>query len=168
MHPSQQPKLCATGKGLPRWHSASSPRPMAVVTSNQRLSLDFQLDRSIARRWRAVLADRLDVKWPPQYGDENRINTLKEAYISWQASDERLLDMGRVNVRNGVAMGYNPTDYFRSGAVRSVVSSDPGSLKKNRLGSVMLRGQTLWNGGSLTALASPKMAEQASTLSLQP
>ncbi len=142
--------------------------PNGRVTSNQRLSLDFQLDRSIARRWRAVLADRLDVKWPPQYGDENRINTLKEAYISWQASDEHLLDIGRVNVRNGVAMGYNPTDYFRSGAVRSVVSSDPGSLKKNRLGSVMLRGQTLWNGGSLTALVSPKMAEQASTSAFSP
>ncbi|MBK9348244.1 MAG: hypothetical protein IPN06_18470 [Burkholderiales bacterium] len=142
--------------------------PSGVVTPNHRLSLDVQVDTSIAPRWRAVLADRLDGKWPGQIGDEHYINTLKEAYVSWQASDERLLDLGRVNVRNGVAMGYNPTDYFRSGAVRSMVSSDPGSLKKNRLGSVMLRGQTLWNGGSLTALASPKMAEQASDTAFSP
>lgn len=142
--------------------------PNDVVTPNHRLSLDIQLDTSIAPRWRAVLADRLDMKWPAQIGDEHSINTLKEAYLSWQASDERLLDLGRVNVRNGVASGYNPTDYFRNGAVRSVVSSDPGSLKKNRLGSVMLRGQTLWNGGSLTALASPKMAEQASDTAFSP
>lgn len=142
--------------------------PNGGVTANQRLSFDLQLDTSIAPRWRAVLADRLDMKWPAQIGDEHSINTLKEAYVSWQASDERLLDLGRVNVRNGVATGYNPTDYFRNGAVRSVVSSDPGSLKKNRLGSVMLRGQALWNGGSLTALASPKMAEQASDTAFSP
>ena len=142
--------------------------PNESVTTNHRLSLDLQVDTAIAPRWRAVLADRLDGKWPPQMGDEHYINTLKEAYVSWQATDERLLDLGRVNVRNGVATGYNPTDYFRNGAVRSMVSSDPGSLKKNRLGSVMLRGQTLWNGGSLTALASPKMAEQASDTAFSP
>lgn len=142
--------------------------PQESVTANHRLSLDLQVDTAIAPRWRAVLANRLDGKWPPQTGDEHYINTLKEAYVSWQASDARLLDLGRVNVRNGVAMGYNPTDYFRSGAVRSLVSSDPGSLKKNRLGSVMLRGQTLWTGGSLTALASPKMAEQASDTAFSP
>ena len=36
--------------------------PNGVVTSNHRLSLDVQLDTSIAPRWRAVLADRLDMK----------------------------------------------------------------------------------------------------------
>ncbi|MBK7000621.1 MAG: hypothetical protein IPH35_11860 [Rhodoferax sp.] len=142
--------------------------PNGSVTANQRLSWDLQLDTTIAPRWRAVLANRLDVKWPAQSGDEHRINTLKEAYVSWQASDEHMLDLGRINVRNGVAVGYNPTDYFRSVAVRSVVSSDPTSLKKNRLGSVMLRGQVLWNGGSLTALASPKIAEQASDTAFSP
>lgn len=142
--------------------------PNDSVTSNQRLSLDLQVDTAIAPRLRAVLANRLDVKWPAQFGNEHSINTLKEAYISWQATDERMLDLGRINVRNGVATGYNPTDYFRNGAVRSMVSSDPSSLKKNRLGSVMLRGQTLWTGGSLTALASPKMAEQPSDTAFSP
>ena len=46
---------------------------------------------------------------------------------------------GRINVRNGAALGYNPTDFFRSGALRSVVSIDPNSLRENRLGTVMLR-----------------------------
>jgi len=138
------------------------------VTPNHRLSLDFQVDKSFAPGWRGVLANRLDMKWPAPTGDEHSINTLKEAYISWQAADDRLLDLGRVNVRNGVATGYNPTDFFRAGAVRSVVSGDPGSLKKNRLGSVMLRGQTLWSGGSLTALASPKMADLPSDTAFSP
>ncbi len=142
--------------------------PDGTVTPNQRLSLDLQVDKAFAPGWRGVLANRLDMKWPAPTGDEHSINTLKEAYLSWQASDDRLLDLGRINVRNGVATGYNPTDYFRAGAVRSVVSGDPGSLKKNRLGSVMLRGQTLWSGGSLTLLASPKMADLPSDTAFSP
>ncbi|CAN5171044.1 hypothetical protein BH11PSE11_BH11PSE11_18600 [soil metagenome] len=136
--------------------------------SNQRLSLDVQFDKSIAPGWRAVFADRLDLNWPAQIADQHPINTLKEAYRSWQPNDSRVLDFGRINARNGVALGYNPTDFFRAGAARSVVSVDPASLKKNRLGSVMLRGQTLWTGGSLTALYSPRLESAASDAAFNP
>jgi len=61
-----------------------------------------------------------------------------------------------------VALGYNPTDYFRFDAVRSVVSIDPASLRENRLGSVMLRAQRLWSGGSLTAIVSPRLDDAPS------
>lgn len=136
--------------------------------SNQRLSFDLQLDKSLAPGWRAVLADRLDLNWQNQPERQDGINTLKEAYLSWQAREDAILDLGRINARYGVATGYNPTDFFRTGATRSVVSVDPSSLKKNRLGSVMLRGQTLWSGGSLSALVSPKLAEQANDAALSP
>lgn len=138
----------------------STPRNGGAATSNQRLSLDMQFDKSFAPGWRAVLADRWDLTWPAQGSDQRGINTLKEAYLSWQQQEDRIVDLGRINARHGVATGYNPTDFLRSGAIRSLVSVDPGSLKKNRMGSVMLRGQTLWRGGSLTALYSPKLAEQ--------
>ncbi len=139
-----------------------------TLADNQRLSIDVLLDTSLAPGWRAVFADRLDMNWQSDPARQYGINTLKEAYLSWQASDEQLFDLGRINVRNGVATGYNPTDYFRDGASRSIVSADPGSLKKNRLGSVMLRSQTLWNGGSLSASYSPKLAEQPNTAALSP
>lgn len=135
---------------------------------NHRLSLDIQYDHSFSPEWRAVLADRLDMNWPAQIRDQNGINTLKEAYLSWRAQPDTLLDLGRINVRNGVATGYNPTDYFRAGAVRSVVSISPVSLKENRQGSVMLRGQRLWNGGSLTVLYSPKLSDRASDNAFNP
>lgn len=138
----------------------STLRNGSAATSNQRLSLDMQFDKSFAPGWRAVLADRWDVTWPAQGSDQRGINTLKEAYLSWQLQEDRIVDLGRINARHGVATGYNPTDFLRSGAIRSLVSVDPGSLKKNRMGSVMLRGQTLWRGGSLTALYSPKLADQ--------
>lgn len=128
----------------------------------QRLSLDLQVDTHLSAQWRAVLSDQLDQRWQHQFNAPKATNTLREAYLSWQPQPERALDVGRINARYGVAMGYNPTDYFRSGANRSIISADPASLKKNRQGSVMLRGQTLWNGGSLTALLSPHLADQPS------
>ncbi len=143
-------------------------RSGSLTGSNQRLSVDLQFDKSIAPGWRAVFANRLDMNWQNQPERQNGINTLKEAYLSWQMQEHRIVDLGRINARYGVATGYNPTDFFRDGAVRSAVSVDPSSLKKNRLGSVMLRGQTLWDGGSLTALYSPKLAQQSSDAALSP
>ncbi|HJV86464.1 MAG TPA: hypothetical protein VJ698_13405 [Noviherbaspirillum sp.] len=135
---------------------------------NQRLSLDVALDTRLARAWRLVFADRLDMNWHNEPVRQDGINTLKEAYLGWQARDDLLFDLGRINVRNGVATGYNPTDYFRAGAVRSVVSADPGSLKRNRQGSVMLRAQTLWDSGSLSAAYSPKLSDHGSDAALNP
>ena len=134
----------------------------------QRLSLDVQFDKVFAPGWRAVFANRLDMSWRSEPVRQNGINTLKEAYLSWQTKDDQLFDLGRINARLGVATGYNPTDYFRTGANRSIVSADPASLKKNRLGSVMLRSQMLWTGGSLTAAYSPKLASQPNPAALNP
>ncbi len=106
---------------------------------------------------RAILADRIDVNWQGDPSGRSSVNTLKEAYLSWSARSDLVLDLGRINVRNGVATGYNPTDFFRSNSVRSVVSVDPASLKENRQGSMMLRGQALWNNGSVTAIVSPRI-----------
>ena len=149
------------------WHSfveAAAGQSLArndVSQGVQRLSLDSRYDGAVAPGWRLLLADRLDANTPPQNPGDNAINTLKEAYLSWQVDDSRLLDVGRINQRNGDAVGYNPTDYFKTAALRSVVSVDPQSLKENRQGSVMLRGQQIWSGGSLTGLLSPRLESQA-------
>jgi hypothetical protein len=127
---------------------------------NQRLSFDFQLDKKLGQNWSAVLSDQLDLRWQHLFEEKTTINTLKEAYFSWQPQPEWAFDFGRINARNGVAFGYNPTDYFRSGANRSIVAIDPISLKKNRQGSVMLRGQTLWSSGSLTTVISPRLEDK--------
>ncbi len=156
-----------------RWYAEAAfgqatPRNGGSATRNERLSLDLQLDKSFAPDWRAIVSDRLDVNWPAQGADQRAIHTIREAYLSWQAQADQIVDLGRVNARNGVALGYNPTDFFRDGAIRSVVSVDPSSLKTNRQGSVMLRGQTLWSGASLTALYAPKLAEQPNGAGFNP
>lgn len=139
---------------------ASTPR---AGTSHgvQRLSADIRYDGRVASSWRLIFSDRLDVNAPPQTTSSNGINTLKEAYINWRTGEDLLFDFGRINVRNGLAQGYNPTDYFKTGSVRSMVSVDPQSMKENRQGSVMVRGQKLWPGGSMTAMYSPKIESQS-------
>ena len=157
------------------WHvfseaawSEATLRAAGPAQQLERLSLGVLYDTALAPRWRAVFADRLDARWQQEPSRQDNINTLQEAYVSWQAQPDRIVDLGRVNTRYGVAYGYNPTDYFRTSAVRSIVSSDPASQRENRLGSVMARGQTLWTGGSLTALYSPKLADHRNTSAFNP
>jgi hypothetical protein len=138
-------------------------RNSTTTLHTERWSLDMQYDKTLSPGWRVLLSDRLDLNSQDKFEHHTTVNTLREAYVSWQQSDDKIADLGRINIRNGVATGYNPTDYFRTGALRSVTSIDPVSLKKNRQGSVMLRGQKLWDGGSITALYSPKFDNQPST-----
>lgn len=133
-----------------------------------RLSLDAYYDAVLTPGWRLVFADRVDRYYQSGNQGDNTVNTLKEAYVSWHPEGILIVDAGRINVRNGAAFGYNPTDFFRSGAIRSVVSIDPNSLRENRLGTVMLRGQVLLPGGSVTAIAAPKLADHPSDAAFSP
>jgi hypothetical protein len=139
------------------------PRAGGGWRDTRRASLDLQFDHAPAPGWRIVFADRLDASWPiAGSSDDHAVNTVKEAYASRQWRPDALVDAGRINMRHGVATGYNPTDWFRDGALRSAASVDPASLKENRQGSVMLRGQRLWERAALTALVAPRLARQAS------
>jgi hypothetical protein len=135
----------------------------AGAANEQRLSFDMRFDGGLGRTVRAVFADRLDVDWMEDPQRTQPINTLKEAFLSWQPLADLSFDAGRINARQGVALGYNPTDFFRAGALRAIESLDPDSLRDNRQGSVMLRSQALWDGGALTALYSPKLDSHPST-----
>lgn len=122
-----------------------------------RLSLDVYYDAVVRSGWRLVFADRLDRTNRSGDAGNDTVNSLKEAYVSWHPEGNNIVDAGRINARYGVAYGYNPTDFFRSGALRSVTSIDPNSLRENRLGTGMLRGQVLLEGGSITAIYAPKL-----------
>lgn len=129
---------------------------------DRRLSVDLRYEGALAPGWRAAFADRLDATGQDA-AFADTVNTLKEAYATWQPRPDRIADAGRINARYGVALGYNPTDYFKAGAVRSVVSIDPASLRENRLGTVMARAQALWSEGSITGIYAPKLASEPSS-----
>jgi hypothetical protein len=133
-----------------------------TTEDTQRLSLDLLVDKRLSPELRAVFSDRLDLNHQREALGQKPLNSVKEAYLSWQPQNDRVLDVGRINVRYGAAMGYNPTDFFREGANRSITSFDPNAIRENRMGTAMLRGQTLWQGGALTAIVAPKVADAPS------
>ncbi len=131
-----------------------------------RASLDFVHSGSFAPGWRAVFSDRIDAvrpRDPQNVGSSGTVNSLREAYVSWQTEGgANAVDLGRMNLRYGPGYGYNPTDFFREGTLRVVTTTNPISLRENRLGTAVLRGQRLWNGGSLAIAFSPKLASAPS------
>jgi hypothetical protein len=129
----------------------------------RRISIDFNYLGTITPGWRAVLSDRLDVIKPNEFGADTVTNSLREAYLSWQPDGaSTVVDVGRVNLRYGPAYGYNPTDFFRDGTLRTVTSLDPLTWRENRLGTVAIHGQRLWSNGSLSLAFSPKLENEAS------
>jgi hypothetical protein len=133
----------------------------------QRASLDLRADYKLGQHWRAQMSDHLDLLWPGTFSDSQQINTLKEFFVSWQQTN-LLLDAGRVNVRQGVGYGYNPTDFLRADALRTEDSIDPNSLRATRFGTVMLRSQWFWDSGSFTTLYAPELTGHATMASWDP
>lgn len=128
-----------------------------------RVSLDFSHTARLGNGLRAVFSDRIDHLYPDVTGSDSTINSLREAYISWQAEGgSTVVEFGRINLRYGPAYGYNPTDFFRDGSLRTLTTANPLALRENRLGSVMLRAQQLWTDGSLSVALSPKLANRPS------
>jgi len=126
-----------------------------------RVSFDFSHTARLGLGLRAVISDRLDHLYPRDAGADDTVNSLREAYLSWQPeSGNTVLEFGRINLRYGSGYGYNPTDFFRDGSLRVLTTADPFALRENRLGSVMLRAQRLWTDGSLSVALSPKLADR--------
>jgi hypothetical protein len=129
---------------------------------NKRLSINVGYDGAVAPGLRAVFESRLDLNSRAQLGFEKRTHTLKEAYLAWTADPQWTVEGGRINVRHGVATGYNPTDFFRARSLRTMVSVDPAATKANRLGTVVLRSQRVWDTGAASVLFAPKLKEHRS------
>src|SRR5262249_41962946 len=52
-----------------------------------------------------------------------------------------------------------PTDFFRPRTLIGQASLDPSVLSRNRLGTFMVRAQTIWDGGSASLSYAPKLGD---------
>jgi hypothetical protein len=127
-----------------------------AMTPSGRASFDLRCELAFTSGWRGLLAERFDEFWA-RGSSAQAVNTLKEAYLSFRSDGAVLVDVGRINVRQGVAFAYNPTDYFRAHATRAVISIDPETRRGERLGALMGRFQMLWPSGSLTGIFAPRV-----------
>ncbi|MGC4079192.1 MAG: hypothetical protein QM702_19545 [Rubrivivax sp.] len=129
-----------------------------------RASLDWRHGSRWSEAWQSVLSLRLDATRPSEERIDNPVFSLREAYVGWQGEGaSSAIEFGRINLREGPGYGYNPTDFFRDQALRTITTSNPFTLRENRLGSVMLRGQRLWRNLTLEAAFSPKLENEASS-----
>lgn len=149
------------------FEGAVSSATQRYLTDNRnigRASVDFSNMVRLAPGVRAVISDRIDYFDPPAVGQDASVNSLREAYVSWQPDGgSTVFELGRINLRFGPAYGYNPTDFFRDGGLRVITTADPFALRENRLGTVMLRGQKLWSGGALSVALAPKLQDHPSS-----
>lgn len=142
---------------------SASQRYLPESRNLGRVSFDFSYAAALSPGLRAVFSDRVDHMYPVNAGTDATVNSLREAYLSWQPEARNTsIDLGRLNLRYGPGYGYNPTDFFRDSSVRTRTTANPFALRENRLGSVMLRAQHMWSEGSLSVVYSPKLDDAAS------
>ena len=126
--------------------------------TGKRLSLDLRYNHRLSDELRFAISNRLDHVSPAPFGQEDTINSLREIYFSWQPEGSSgTLEFGRINLRQGAAFGYNPTDYFRTGGLRAVTTADPVALRQIRQGAAMVKGSLLWSNGGATIALAPKL-----------
>lgn len=89
---------------------------------------------------------------------DNDVQTfnIKDLYYKINKNEKYFLELGRINIKEGVARGYNPTDYFK-GSAALTLSNDPKDKKDNRLGSVLLQGTAILDNITLKVIYSPKI-----------
>jgi len=149
----------ATMLGARRDAPIRFPPPLPYDFQN-RTSLDSVIEWTPVRQLRLVLSDRADLVEQESVAllsNQTPRNELREAYVSWEPVARTYLDVGRINAREGTALGFNPTDFFRPGTLVGQASLDPSVLSRNRLGTVMVRAQAIWDGGSVSALYAPRL-----------
>jgi hypothetical protein len=134
--------------------------PSSAPSWEERLFLDARLDWQLGETLRIVYSGRLNLRAEddlPLLGHETIRHDFREGYAAWQAGDGTFLELGRINLKSGVALGFNPTDFFKTRAVVEPLTADPTVLREDRLGTVMLLGQRVWSSGSLTVALAPKL-----------
>ncbi len=178
-HPRDQPASALTGanyveeafeaSALRTGLAVPNPQPPSPNWENW-LFLDTRDDLRPSDSLHLSYSGRLNFRASDQLpvpSHANIRNDLREAYVDWHPVKTVWLDAGRINLRNGVALGVNPTDFFRSRAVIDPLSADPTVLREDRLGTLMVSIQTFWERGSALMAYAPKVTEPTAIYSPQ-
>jgi hypothetical protein len=134
-----------------------SPQP---TDWQERVFLDARKDWKLDDDLHLNLSNRFNIRAESDItfpSHETVLDEFREAYVSWEPQERTYLDVGRINVKSGIALGFNPTDFFKTRAVVDPLSVDPTVLREDRLGTLMIEGQRIWEGGAVTAAFAPKL-----------
>lgn len=130
----------------------------------ERLLLDARVEWTLSPTAFVLYSGRTNLLAQQDLGFPNRGNLThdwRELYLSTEPRPRDYVDAGRINVKSGVALGFNPTDFFRARAVVDPLTADPRALREDRLGTLMLRAQRVAEGASVSALFAPRVTDPA-------
>jgi hypothetical protein len=130
----------------------------------ERLLADARVEWTLSPTAFLLYSGRLNILAQEDLGFPNRGNLThdwRETYVSFEPKPRDYLDAGRINVKSGVALGWNPTDFFKARAVIDPLTADPSALREDRLGTLMLRAQRVGEVASVSALYAPRVTDPA-------
>jgi hypothetical protein len=146
-------------------HSLVVPLPVpASASSEARLFLDTRITDTISQAVSVTYSGRFNLRTENSSDFPAREvvrNDLREAYLTWQSAPDVFIEIGRINLKNGVAEGFNPTDYFKTRAVVEADSADPTVLREDRLGTAMVLAEAIGPKGSLSFALAPKLSSNS-------
>lgn len=159
---AQTPQESTSGLRVELWHQRFDWRDLPAGETHRawRGVLDYRHEWSLGDAWRWGVSNRFEAVHNEGDKPDTERNVLRELYASHDAGDGWHFDLGRINSRQGMASGYNPSDFLRAHAVVTRSSQDPAALRENRLGTVMLRAQKLGAFGSVQATLVPRLADR--------
>jgi hypothetical protein len=148
------------------------PYPPALAVSWQdRTSVDATVQWQPIKSLSFTVSDRANLYVQDQQAFISRDtirNDFREGYVTWEPHTSVYLEAGRINVRNGAALGFNPTDFFKTRALVGQASLDPSVIRQNRIGTLMVRGQAIWSGGSASVAVAPKVMSPSPVIESDP
>lgn len=155
-------------------YSIRQPQVSNGSLDTARQVIDLRHDFRISPRLTLHVSDRADFLIPLKSfasveDPADAINSLREAYATVRFGNPATplyLDAGRINIRNGVGSGYNPTDFFKQGAVLTATTRDPNALRTDRLGVVALRLQSLASWGAASVTYIPALQNRGSLVDI--
>ena len=103
------------------------------LDGTQQWRLGEGLDANLSYRFNLVEENDIPI---PAHQDFR--NDLREAYLTWEPAPETFLEAGRINIRHGPALGFNPTDFFKTRTLVEQASEDPSVIRQDRLGVAMV------------------------------
>lgn len=140
----------------PEWQNG----PRLVTGMGLRFALDLRHEFVLGSGWRALVSDRLEVTHSASGGHQST-NALRELHVTHTANSQWFFDVGRINIRSGVALGYNPTDWLRGNVLATPANQNPSSARENRLGAFMLRAQHVTDNASMHWAYAPQLTSEA-------
>jgi hypothetical protein len=144
-------------------HNMPVPTPDSNFLNTQFIqAVDLDLKLNLFSRLDLQLSDK--VYYAFEHGrdidDHSLLNDLREIYLSGSVGSNLFVDLGRINFKNGIAVGYNPTDYFKTDAISAnLFEQDAVKLRENRIGVLAMRGQYLTDTYSLSMTYAPKISD---------